>query len=61
MTHEQMWTRFRALKKKNPYAEIVCIICGKEIQENDSEVEYLRTKSRREIFVHTDCVAKWGE
>lgn len=61
MTHEQMWTRFRALKKKNPHAKIVCIVCSEEIQENDSGVEYLRTKGEREIFVHTDCVKKWGE
>lgn len=39
-----------------------CYICNKRIDLEDyQETEYIKTKRGTEIFVHTDCVLKWGE
>ena len=38
-----------------------CPVCGKQIQESDLEkVEYIKTKRGTVIFVHKECVKKWG-
>lgn len=39
-----------------------CEGCGATIQESDaSDVEYVKTKRRSELFIHKGCVNKvWG-
>lgn len=59
MTHEQMWTRFRKIKKLKPHLEITCPVCGKEINEGDNEIEYSKSGSGREIFIHASCISRW--
>ena len=37
-----------------------CPVCGKEIYEWDaSDVEYIETKRRTQILIHTKCAPKW--
>lgn len=39
-----------------------CPVCGKAIYTSDLDsVEYIKTKRGTEIFIHTECVKKWGE
>lgn len=38
-----------------------CPVCGKEIHREDDDIEYSRTKRGSHIFIHTECVKKWGE
>lgn len=61
ITHKQMWNRFRKMKKDNPSLEISCPVCNKEIYEGDDGIEYSKTKSGTDIFIHADCIKKWGE
>jgi len=60
VTHEQMWIRFRKIKKDKPYLEITCPVCNKEIKEGDNEIEYSKSRSGSEIFIHLDCVILHG-
>lgn len=50
----------RYLKKhENDYPE--CPVCHKTIHSYDLDnVEYVKTKRGTEVFIHTDCVKKWG-
>lgn len=37
-----------------------CPVCGKEIYTYDApDVEYIETKRRTQILIHTKCVRKW--
>ena len=37
-----------------------CPVCGKEIRKDDApDVEYIETKRRTQILIHTKCVRKW--
>lgn len=37
-----------------------CPVCGKEIYTYDApDVEYIKTKRRTQILIHTKCVRKW--
>ncbi len=39
-----------------------CPVCQRDIWPTDEESwEYVKTKSGTDIFVHTNCVRKWGE
>lgn len=41
--------------------KVKCPVCGKEIKpENLDDVEYVKTKRGSEIFIHIECVKKWG-
>jgi len=53
ITHKQMWSRYRSIKK------ITCPVCCQEIEENEAGVEYSKTKSGSEIFIHNDCIKRW--
>lgn len=59
MTHEQMRTRFGKIKKVKPHLEITCPVCGKEIKEGDNEIEYSKSRSESEIFIHASCIRRW--
>lgn len=44
--------------------EVICPGCQEEIRDSDnlSEVEYIRTKRKTDIFFHTKCFDKiWKE
>lgn len=42
--------------------KICCPVCGKELKEDKLDgVEYVKTKRGTEIFIHTDCVGRWGK
>lgn len=42
--------------------KICCPVCGKELKEDHLDgVEYVKTKRQTEIFIHTECVRKWGK
>lgn len=39
-----------------------CPVCGKEIHTWDAPiVEYIETRRRTQILIHTGCVGKWGK
>lgn len=39
-----------------------CPVCDGVCYESDSDkLEYIRTKRGTVIFVHTECVKKWGD
>ena len=59
ITPKQMWSRYRSIKKKYPSKKITCPVCCQEIEENEAGVEYSKTKSGSEIFIHTDCIKRW--
>lgn len=41
---------------------VTCPVCNKEIKEEDLPAcEYVKTRRGTDIFVHHDCVKKWGE
>ena len=38
-----------------------CPVCNKPCYESEYEnLEYIKTKRGTEIFIHTECVKKWG-
>lgn len=38
-----------------------CPVCGKDIYSHDlDKVEYIKTKRKTDVFVHKECVKKWG-
>lgn len=39
--------------------KICCPVCNQEIKDGDEGVEYSKTKSGSEIFIHTECVKTW--
>ena len=39
----------------------VCPVCGEQIYEQDSGIEYVKTKRGTEIFVHTQCIVEWNK
>lgn len=39
----------------------LCPVCGKEIRREDDDIEYSKTRRGSHIFIHTECVKKWGE
>lgn len=52
-------TIYNKLKKDANYQ---CPVCGEYITTNDAkDVEYIKTKRGTELFIHTECVKKWGE
>ncbi|WP_418206008.1 hypothetical protein [Anaerotignum faecicola] len=58
---KQMWTRFRSITNKNLSGKPICCgICGQEISYGEDGIEYVKTKRGTEIFVHRDCIKKWG-
>lgn len=58
---KQMWTRFRSIMNKNLSGKPICCgICGQEISYGEDDIEYVKTKRGTEIFVHRDCIKKWG-
>ena len=61
MTKAQMWNRYRALKRKNSNWKCLCPVCGEHIYENDSVVEYVKTKRGAEIFMHRECIGNWNK
>lgn len=61
MTKVQMWKRYKAIKRKDSSWSCFCPVCNKEIKENDSDIEYVKTKRGTEIFIHTECVQDWGK
>ena len=52
---KQMWTRFRSITNKNLSGK-----CEQEISYGEDGIEYVKTKRGTEIFVHRDCIKKWG-
>lgn len=42
------------------HRKVSCPGCGKEIQEGDdfSEIEYIKTKSGTQLFIHRACIEK---
>lgn len=39
-----------------------CPVCRRAIYESDlDDCEYVETKRHTKIFIHTQCVNKWGE
>ena len=49
---KQMWTRFRSITNKNLSGKPICCgICEQEISYGEDVIE---------IFVHRDCIKKWG-
>lgn len=61
MTKTKMWSRYKALKKKDSNWSCVCPVCGEQIYEQDSGIEYVKTKRGTEIFVHTQCIVEWNK
>lgn len=58
---KQMWTRFRSITNKNLFGKPICCgICGQEIFFGEEGIEYVKTKRGTEIFVHRNCIRKWG-
>ena len=58
---KQMWTRFRSITNKNLSGKLICCgICEQEISYREDGIEYVKTKRGTEIFVHRDCIKKWG-
>ena len=58
---KQMWTRFRSITNKNLSRKPICCgICEQEISYGEDGIEYVKTKRGTEIFVHRDCIKKWG-
>nr|DAF50183.1 MAG TPA: RING-variant domain [Siphoviridae sp. ct9zP9]DAO26745.1 MAG TPA: RING-variant domain [Caudoviricetes sp.]DAO97519.1 MAG TPA: RING-variant domain [Caudoviricetes sp.] len=56
-----MWTRFRSITNKNLSGKPICCgICEQEISYGEDGIEYVKTKRGTEIFVHRDCIKKWG-
>ena len=38
-----------------------CPVCNKSCYTSDHyELKYIKTKRGTEIFIHTECVKKWG-
>ena len=47
---------------KDENLKIHCPVCGKELKEDKLDgVEYVKTKRKSEIFIHTKCVRNWGK
>ena len=48
----------KILKKQS--GDVTCPGCGEQIRDSDNlkKVEYVRTKRKTDIFIHTDCVDK---
>ena len=48
----------KILKKQS--GNVTCPGCGEKITENDDlkKVEYVRTKRKTDLFIHTSCVNK---
>lgn len=38
-----------------------CPVCLKEIKPAEQDAEYVKTKRETEIWIHTQCVPKWGK
>lgn len=61
MTYEQMWRRYRSMKKHaSSNLKIKCSICDQEIKEDEVDIEYVKTKSGSELFMHRQCATHWG-
>lgn len=62
ITYDQMWRRYKTLKKQREYEkdpEIRCDICGKVIHLNDKDVDYSKTSRGTELFFHRKCLKNW--
>lgn len=47
---------------KDEDLKIHCPVCGEELKEDKLDgVEYVKTKRRSEVFIHTKCVRNWGK
>ena len=38
-----------------------CPVCHKAFDMSKDSVEYVKTKRGTELWIHTECVRKWGE
>lgn len=36
-----------------------CPVCGKAVDETTQGLEYIRTRQRKDVFIHKDCIKKW--
>ena len=44
------------LKKRNEDGDVRCHICGKEILDHERfAIEYVRTKDKKDLFMHKEC------
>lgn len=48
---------FSKLSNMNRYRPV----CKQLIYDSDKNIEYSKTKRGTHIFIHTECVKKWGE
>ena len=47
--------------QQHDWAKPMCPVCSKKIAEDDlDKVEYIKTKRGTVIFVHKECIKKWG-
>ena len=61
ITKAQMWSRYKALKKKNSNWPCICPVCSKEIYEQNPDIEYVKTKRGGELkFLYMVSVLKNG-
>lgn len=35
-----------------------CSVCGKAVDETTQGLEYIRTRQRKDVFIHKDCIKK---
>ena len=57
MLDKRLITKLDKMKEKPQ-----CPVCNKTCYTSDyDELEYIKTKRGTEIFIHTECVKKWGD
>lgn len=36
-----------------------CVVCGRMVDENTEDLEYIQTRRRADIFIHHHCLKNW--
>lgn len=55
------YSRKRSKMAKADRWRMDCPVCLKEIKPAEQDAEYVKTKRGTEIWIHTQCVQKWGK
>ncbi|MBR3237406.1 MAG: hypothetical protein IKF99_03115 [Oscillospiraceae bacterium] len=64
MLSDSQKAQYKRKREKLPEAQrwrMDCPVCHKAFDMSKDSVEYVKTKRGTELWIHTECVRKWGE
>ena len=52
---------YKKTQEKHRGKQPRCVVCGRIVDPEAHDAEYVRTKRKSHIFVHSGCVKNWGK